>query len=111
MPDPYKAFGRKQAGTWGKPHRENRTAANQAARALMHREDGEHLRSSGPYQLRVIWKRGREDVITRGHDPTLVRSAESRVARNTQDISKIILCDQEGVIETIWDSCWEDEDV
>lgn len=36
--DHYKSYGRHKAGTWGKPHKELRTDANQAVRALQTHE-------------------------------------------------------------------------
>lgn len=32
MTDEYRKYGRRKAGTWGKPHKENRTQANRATR-------------------------------------------------------------------------------
>lgn len=37
--DHYKAHGRRKAGTWGKPHKDLRTDANRATRALQRVED------------------------------------------------------------------------
>lgn len=60
-----------------------------------------------PYRLEAHFVAGHFLIVGSGHDPSTVRGYESRVTRNPRVISRIVLCDQEGPLETIWDRNWE----
>ena len=59
-----------------------------------------------PYKLVALFTFGKRLVIAAGHNPTVVREAESRVARNPKVIDRIVLEDLTGPLETIWSREW-----
>jgi hypothetical protein len=60
-----------------------------------------------PYSLVAIHRDGRETVVMRGHNPTEVGEANTRVARNPKEIARIELRDLSGVLNTYWAYTWE----
>ena len=61
----------------------------------------------GPYRLEAHFVAGHFLIVGSGHDPSVVRAYERRVSRNPKVISRIVLCDDSGPYETIWDRNWE----
>jgi hypothetical protein len=66
----------------------------------------ERVAPKGPYSLVIVWKHGVESVQANGHNPQLVRAAESQITRNSRVISRIELRDLTGPLETIWAADW-----
>lgn len=64
-------------------------------------------RQFGPYALTVEFCHGETREIMRGHNPIEVRNAHERVARNPAVISRIVLTDNSGPLETIWSRDWQ----
>lgn len=62
---------------------------------------------SGPYRLEAHFVAGHFLIVGSGHNPSVVRGYERRVSRNPRVISRIVLCDGTGPLETIWDRNWE----
>jgi hypothetical protein len=60
----------------------------------------------GPYSLMVHWNDGRVTEQANGHSPTIVREAEQQVTRNPRVISRIVLVDLTGPLDTIWSKDW-----
>lgn len=56
----------------------------------------------GPFELVVQFKWGVESIVSKGPNPTIVRSYEKQIARNPKVVAGIYMRDSNGPLETIW---------